>query len=1138
MDNETIKILRQLISSKNYSLEQKINFIKQLVKPADYKEALNYSPTFRQYIERTPYFKSIEEICYREPFQFSSDFKKEFKWLTAIIDNHLESINKFLYLKEEFERYILKSEYSFARNTLTLIESEFGISLWSIEANLLIEENSLGSDANWSKLSTYLNTLKLPIYEFIINLSSKRVDNKLSYDSYFNQFQNDVSLATAESFIIDFFIFKNINHVEYEFDSNFLGGVLYVANIFSVIDQYLILIEVILLSMSLNSESNKLVLTFVRSSKKIIDNDVRLNNIYNLLNDKNDYIECANTTDVLICLNHYYNSDYENALKTAKNGIELNCLEFDFYEIYCKSLIQLGLSFQPTQISKYIDYILQNVYYTVSFDKEESYFKNLIKVAISLNNSNFSKQIIGLLNRVEGMWGKLYKTSIISATYTSFRSMFFYTITDFYTKNLITLEQNQAFKIFKYKLALSDNLDDIILGNNAQKKIVNAINFFNRKQYDKVIDTLELDTELDLLPFYKEKKNSLLYDSYIKINALKEALLLFCQITLDNTFLTKKINYVILYEEIINYKLRDELVTLIEHPILFSLVVKEYELYVVYDDFLASIGYYSVKDIDFEELIQKYSLVKVIYFLHNVVTIDTLKYCTDYYSVSDVEDDRVLILSHLVRIDADNKLLYEKEIDEIYRAQSVRNVLKEVDEGRLYIDVNNLKNAQIKKFNDVFNRYKEIESLTMNQNLIGFNSTNVKNWKIVLNERNENEDIYNSADYLAFKSMYNELKDNFLFSKEYGLDSCLSTRIRHGALSNHIRSVFEKLELVTLKSQGKYIDNIKWRSELLKSNLIGKDDCIQNLLKEFSNDIDNYNSHIRDNLIQISTEKNNKIEGLFAYHTNDEILYSFYLEQKKFFLSIDTTIQMILDNLVNYTLFVIQGNIHEAFTNKILSHFQGIINKLYDQLRHLGLPNDFSLIHNLVKSNTDIQNELEYISNWFNLNTSSISSLLSLETIIEASIVLTNKINPLFHLEPKVSIQVDAFGYSNLIFVFNILLNNVIQHSKLENNEINIEIECYLDETNNYTLIKFKNNLNSNFNYLENIERLNSVKNNWNDHSKIDRSNKEGESGYDKIKRILLYESLAKTDRFDFQICDNEIFIILYLPYKKPLSNE
>ncbi|MNX67637.1 hypothetical protein D3C86_987780 [compost metagenome] len=565
---------------------------------------------------------------------------------------------------------------------------------------------------------------------------------------------------------------------------------------------------------------------------------------------------------------------------------------------------------------------------------------------------------------------------------------------------------------------------------------------------------------------------------------------------------------------------------------MYSLVAKGYDLYVVYDDFIYNLNIDTIRNLDIGYCIEKYGHKHVIHFLFKVATIETLKYNTDYRSISEVEEDRIFILNKLIEINPSTTDLYQNELDEIYRSSSVRKVLREVDEGRLFVDINKLKEDQIKKLNYDFSRFKEIESIASGQALIGFNPSNTKDWEKALVEKNHKAETYNSADYLAFKNIYLESRENFLFSKEYGLDSCLSTRIRHGALKNHIRSVFEKLDLITSKVNDIYKDNYIWESELMM--FIDKNHFVQTELKLFSKSIDDYNLFIVDNMIQIQTEKNRDVtEGLFEYYTSDEILYSFYIAHKELLISVDSTIDIILTTLINYTIFNIQDRIHNSFRISIPTYFQKLIDSLIDKLLPLNLPPECRLIQNLNKSKTEIQNELEYLSEWFSLNTTSSSSLLDIKTIIEASLNLTNRINPLYELLPNIDIKLELAGYSSLIFVFNILFKNVIEHSKLPAAEICLKIEMGFDSPKNCAYVKVVNNINPKVDYTANLSKLESIKANWNNHQNIERSNKEGQSGFDKIKRILLYEAIAKTEYFDYTLLDNQMSIILFFPYNE-----
>ncbi|MFC4636363.1 hypothetical protein ACFO3O_20825 [Dokdonia ponticola] len=1124
------KAVRVIMSNRNNNLPKKIEQIKHNVNSGKFKEALSINPLIKKILNKQPYFHSLNSIYIKEPFGFSEDLKIEFRWLAASIEAYFEDINIFLGWKNDFEVFVIKDQFKEAKNILKKIEGKFGISLWSIEANFIIEDRVNGTKSNWNKLSYSISQIKNSLYEFIINSSSKRIESKMSFESFLNQFQNDIDTINTNGMMEDFFVFKNFNYPDYDYRYKNLESIFYIANVFSVIDKYLILIDAISYNINETRENDRLYEVFLRNAKKIITNDPRIYNIYNLINQKEDFDNSTENEVFLNCMDEYYRGNFEQSLELSKKGLIENPLEFQYYEIYCKSLINIDKGFEALELSVTSDKILSSVFHLFSFDiNEKENFTTLLNISLHLMNTNLGVQIFSLLSEIEGTNDRNYIRGLLASNYCTFKFLYFSKYRSSNLKNLNALSNSHCFKVNRFKLGFDVDFEGLISNSKEQQKSYSAIRKFKKGDYKSVIEDLKNDKLLNRINYYYDRKVSLLFNSYLNLDLFKEALLLFGEIFFNKTFKTRKVQDYKLYNYLSDIDTKEDLYDLIEFPILVSMHVKEYDLYEVYDEFLVSQEIDELSSMDINRLIEKFNFERTIYFLENVVTIDTIKYSTEYGSISEVEEDRVSILNELIRHNPDNKLKYEKEINEIYRINSVRKVLKEVDAGRLYIDVDNLKKNQVKKFQDDFKRFKEIEQSTSVQALFGFNASNHQNWEGLLSGSRYVIDSYNSADYLAFKNIYLESRENLLFSKEYGLDSSLSTRIRHGALKNHIRSVFEKFELVTSKLNDVYRDNEVWKEQLKGHFYLNI--RTQKILKSFSKDIDEYSSFIVEKLIQIQTEKTRDKEyGIFKFFTNDNILYEYYLLNRGDFDSIERIIDTLLTNLVNHMLVDVQIAVRKQFTQEIWRNFQRIIDGTISELRKLDLPNDCQLIPNLTKSNTEIQNELEVISEWFYLNTTNSTKPLSIIHVINASVELTNKIKPNYQISPTVNLNCRDFNvYSSLIFVFNILFNNVIEHSKLPSEENKISLDIDLVE-NKFICMAFCNNLKPNTDYKMNINRLNKVKENWNDHKNIDRSNKEGESGFDKIKRILLYETYSKTDRFDFSFANNTIEIKLYFP--------
>jgi len=1138
--SDSLKKLRILLFNPKISKETVLAFVKTEMNPGEFEAAINSNPLLKKAKLTNTRFSDISSIVQKDAIVFTNDIRKELFWLLYNIKEEAEFINAFLIEKSQFERFFLLGQYNEAENVLGKIRGSFGETIWALEMSLLLKEYQFGSKENWACLSEYLKKINSPFYQFVLNAYSKRIEENMSFENFYNQFQIDIDSTMTESLVRDFLVFKSVFNAGYDYAYSNLEGALYVANILGVIDQYLTLIEGLLKIFAVGSQNDKAIIGFLKKLEDKISNDNKLINLKNALGIQKNTVVLNSTSFVLPIIDEYTKSNFESAKKLSAEKLYIYPEIFELHEIYCKCLINLNQQFEPLKISPVIDEVLESVYRVLLFNIDSEKHRNrLLKLSLTFLTFDFGKQISS------------FALSVSRDYYSNFHSIVGYLSSSINNPRLFSLNLDDRNKLhlanheslptseaFRVNMFISVEVGADIAGivkNVFQSDVYLAKHLSNKGDYSLVIDTLEKYIDNFAIPFYYDNLLFLLFEAYLKTDSLIKALQLNSAILSDKDFFLYRLNTIELSIKI-KQKGFDHFSEYIDLPILFSIVVKDYDLYEPYIEFMLFNETEYPSKLNIQELTSKFSLNKVVYFLREVCKISTIKYSLVYTSIEKAEQERIQICEILKNLDATNLNVYENEISELLRIDAVRKVIKEVDEGRLFVNVEGLKNQQLLNLNESFTRYKEIESISKEKGLIGFNSSKERNW-ISINL--QQKQLYSELDdpaFLAFKTIFMESKERFLFSKEYGLDSSLSTRIRHGALKNHIRSVFEKLSLITSKSGNEYVDNYKWHEQLIYDYDLNLQ--VQRLLKSFSKKIDDYTTYIVEKLIQIQTERHvENQDGLFQYYTDDAILWVFYQEYKNSFDSVDSVIDTVYNYLTNYTIRTVCADVYDYFINDINEKYQELIEELQMQLRELDLVNKSELLPSVLKCSTDIQGELEVIAEWFTLTTTGSSSLLDIETIINASIELTNQINPNFCLSPKILNNCEpVIGFNALIFVFNILLNNIIQHSKLEPHEI--EVEIALEQRENYIIINFKNNLSTEASFEKNKERLESVKKNWNNHTDIERSNKEGESGYDKIKRLLLYEAKAKTDKFDYLFDSDKITISLYFPYNKPDADE
>ncbi len=1139
------KKLKPLLYKK--SKEQILAFIKSEISTAEYEIAINSNPFLKKAKLLGNRFQNVEEIFQRHLYGFTGNLKKELFWSIYNLTQEPDLINLFLHNKNLFEEQILLGNYAEAETILGSIRNNSGENLWTIEMTLLLKEYKYGTKENWKELSEYLTKLKSPFYKFLINFYSKRIEENMSVENCFTQFQNDFDAVVSDSMVKDFIVFKSIFFANFTYEHDDLEGVLFISNLFSVIDQYLIMIEVLIKLISTSKKNDKIILNLVKRliSKNI--QDYRLFNIVNLLEEKNEILIQEKNKSILQVIDEYSLGNFENCIQLCSNKLKDNPSVFELYEIYCKSLINLGNDFQPTKISILIDKVLDATYRALLFNEESERFRSkILKYSLTFLSFNFGKQLSAFANLLVGdeySNGHLIIGCLSSSTNNPRLLTFNLDNRNNILQKYNVFKDRPSFNTNLFIIGRNDENDTHISKNKLQADVYLSKRLFNQGEFEKVIEILisYVNNNQQIVPFYYDNILSLLFESYLNTNLLKEGMQLYASILADRKFYTNRFDVIELCEKIkINGV--ENFANFIELPILFSSTSKDYDLYEIYIEFMLSQGIEYPSKLSINHLISQFSLEKIIYFLRYVCTISTIQYSLEFSSIDKAEQERHEIYNLLKQLDNRNSSIYDNEIAEILRAGAVRKAIKEVDEGRLYVNIESLKNLQMNNVKESFNRYKEIELTTKNNGLIGFNASKERNWiNPEFQQNNLNPELNNQA-FLAFKSIYIETRDKFLFSKEYGLESCLSGRIRHGTLKNLLRSVFEKLNLITSKSGDTYIDNVYWQEQFRYDMALNKN--IQDSLKKFSRGIDDLTTHIVDSQIQIQTEKNtDKSNGLFNYASNDTSLNEFFNLFKDSFDNYNSLITRIYSELAATTSLHIVPYVKKILTTDIKNKFQRLIEELQAGIRSHSdnNPNLFpkELLANVSKSSTDIQTELDNVAEWFNFSTSDSSSLLDIETILNASKELTNKFNPSCSIEPEIILNcpkdLSVIASSMLIFVFHILMDNIIKHSKL--NSPSIVVRIIVNQIDDFIEIKVINNIHPSVDLEVITERLKSIKENWNNNEKIERSSLEGGSGFDKIKRILLYEALAKTDKFEFSIDQDEVSISLFLPFKT-LNNE
>ncbi len=1090
-------------------------------------------PIIEKIVDATAIAKEYTNLRQSKATLYTENIEGEIAWFLHVIKKHKELIRTFIAERMVFEKSLLLEDYQEAEKSLAKIES-LSKSLWGINTQFLLKEIKGGVEENWSFLSILSKTLKDPYVLFLSEHFSKRAEKKISYFRFRTLIENQLNDISP---VIREYLFFHLDYPSYT-SYNAFTFFLHIESNCSIIDRYELLVQMLneLVAEELKSGKNEFLSTLINNLRGLVPNDLRLTQISNILNP--DHLDVLDDSfNLLNLFDQYSKGDFSACIEQVPSTIKKYPASIELYEIYTKSLIELGMPFKPTEASNLIDHVLSNLYNVYSRNESNSEStEELFKISQSYFFSNWGKQLCSVISHQSNL-SSVYDSHAVlflinssfnnprilnllkpgssrfKATFEKFDEVFKSKATEIlYWINSLNIERLKLEpEIFPQKK--SSYIGRLLMKSGDFKGVIS--------HYEKIAKKDDYSIILH------EEAITSLFVSYLNVGDIREAIQLYVASYLSNRYLVLKLKKDHLLEAVLKtgFSLLEDLIDL---PIFFQLANTDtYQLYVAYDVFMGKHALNSPKEAALVGGIEK---SKLIFFLRDVCKTDVLNYSIYFDNAEEVEKERIEILKYLINIDKTNESAYINELTELTQSIAIRNVIREVNKGRITINVQGLKKSEATNIKEGFVRYQEVELYSKNKDWVSLDLTSKSLNASLTGLTDEKIKVVHIGDpaFVTFKLMFVEIRDKYIYSKEYGLDGYLSTRIRHGTLLNQIRSVFESLNLTSQKeSTGAYVDNDYW-NERIPPSLISKRKELQNAIKSFSKRVDDYTESIIRDLIQVKTEaKAEKQMALFDYSFDQkELAYLFAFIREKI-KDYNTFFDFVISELENRTKEILNA-VRGYFNSEVKNQYDTIIMDFEKEVRNIIDENAFGdLTFSITKCTTNIQNELVGISEWFSLSDVSSNLVLDVETLIHTGVQITNSIYPNKQIHPQIKVK-DNYRLRGVIHIYDIiriLLNNIINHSGLNSDDLDVHIssDSVIDKI---LRLSFTNNLADTVNLDELAGKLQGIKERWENQTiALEKINIEGGSGFDKIVKILLFDMAHEKLYFDFKIENKSVTI-------------
>lgn len=845
-------------------------------------QAMISSNIINPYITSNFFPENIEEYGkYKALFTFTNDLKLELRWLIFCLKFYSNELSIFLLKREQYDNCVLLNKYEDALKIVNDIEEKFGVSLWSIECQFYLYVK-MGKDIN-----ELLKNIPQSVIGAIINFFELRNRENVTSDEYFYIVEREIrGLKKLEGKIdkanIELYKYY-IQTIMYQTTPEDVLTLLEASRSLSLIDKYLLFGDICEFALwyDKNSEIYSVIQKYITELSKIEDD--HLDSLRFVFDEKK-------------------NRETNYTMKTRLDKAKTKFIKGNLREARQDAIDLLRLfpnNVEAINLCVDINILLEEKVNEFEETNLGILLGKLKSIYTLDNNRDDSIDIINKFINIcfQSTWAKNIQYSIMyrcqaygKGNYEKAKLLTCLQHLDVETM-LASLSRKEA---IEYITENFDMLDDYMIF----RKAILEENYKLAKKVcaiDQIKDLLEVCNEKssvkDRIAHLRKIKGK---DASIAIMGMKKFLAtidlqayleLVMQISTELIVDNIHASLFIPLKEIIDFidDAEEEIRSNICSPILYYVYATYFQR-----DRMDDLGIICEDFFRFEEIerptkmdIYKYKKELLIYFLRYVCIPKIMDISIPFNGTQERDQERVEICNILCEIDVANVKEYEEEIRAITQKLMINKELKTIEENRIHVNIDGIKDRLNKSYKNDFMRYKFYQDERIMQFTLLKEGENAEKFKFIQN-----------APERIFREMVLRIRDAFVSSDEYGLNGYLSLNFRHGTLEDELRSPLSKALLTAKKNitTNEYTINEHWIRDCNLPDI----KIINKAISQFHVETEAIISKLKNKYIQIQTEEKN-IEGVFDYRLYDkDFLYLVFATNAC------TTFDEFLDKIITY----------------------------------------------------------------------------------------------------------------------------------------------------------------------------------------------------------------------------------------------
>lgn len=1040
----------------------------------------------------------------------------ELLWSSSVLSLYADRLRDFVKLREAYYAAYKVGNYSLAEKTLDAIQKTFGFSIWLLGNRLQLLQIIKGLEAQKTQLEEILATEG--INQFIAWLAyflSVRAEENVSYSNFVSELSEVLEIGWLRDYATLHFLPIDCASIK---DPRFPISI---EEPHPIIDRFETFVAMAVVSCTKLDGVDRTSLISALEQLHAVDDPV-INRMLMVLHHQ----YCAEDSQFLEFADAYTEGHYELLLDGRCDGIEL----------VARSYAYLGRRPSHGDDPSPHDQLIEHVYNISALSPEASLSRlKLKKLGILSPDRSVALEVAAFLDRAHDHLSARIpsRLEIAAALSRPLDNPWSAPAIDSilgkpsWLAFLAEVHPNSSALRLRQSLmsgdATSVERNELRLPPYRQAMYLGHINF-QTNQFDNAIESY-LSAANSGIDFISNAARHSLFKAYYSEGRLDEAV----ELAVDQLlrFPSAASSYPLdtlarQYLNIDSAKSSIDLAILLHLAIRYNSAKLERDLSNIFENIIDAAGI--DRPSEFRENLEQYNTSRLIYFLRHICVPRILDDTTCFESVEEIDQERIAVCQLLLTLDPKNTEIFQAEIRAITRDNEVASLLSKMQTSKIYVDEPGIRESLEVSLAEPTARYLKLlespnlayQAEKLSKRLIEMLTSKghpeFKDLKLPATER---EGLFNA--------MLLEAGAEFALNPAYGLDTHVSTSIRHGAFEGHLRRALVLEDLLCVKKDKEYVLPVSWSRKL---PLLGIEDLevLKKLLSRFTQRFEELiheylksKLHIRivgDNVAMFNfVGSPSEVQGLMDGITSN------------------TTVQDLVDRLIAHfwelttrSLDAIRHDLLDYAAKQMSLAFDTLVKGVEPKIVHSAIS---PFIDGVARARTAFQMALEDVAGWFHRPTDLSRDPFDLEVATHVSLQQIANCyvgNPIqSSLDLRIKEKIDGRMLDGLCEILFIILQNVIRHSGLSDERACVLISAHRDGES--LILKCVSNLATHVSIDERHSIAMGAMNRYERDSALRMARKEGGSGLSKVWRIAEFD-LRVQHSIELTVTDTHEFIV------------